>query len=121
MKKHEIGILGERVAGDFLRNNGYEIVERNYRCPEGEVDIICRHEDMLVFVEVRTKTSYIYGSAQESITRTKMERLRQVAEHYMQDNEQLPVNHRIDVIAIRLAPDGNLSHIEHIENAVEGR
>lgn len=120
MKRHEIGILGERVAGNFLQNNGYTILETNYRCPEGEIDIIAQTDNYLVFVEVRTKTSFLYGTAAESITRAKMDRLRAVAARYTQEHEGLPENWRIDVVAIRLDPDGMLSHIEHIENAVEG-
>lgn len=121
MKRHEIGILGERIAAGFLRNNGYEVLDTNYRCPEGEIDIIAKTGDTVVFVEVRTKTSYLYGSAEESITAAKMDRLRAVADRYAQEHEELPEGRRIDVIAIRLDPEGTLSHIEHIENAVEGR
>ena len=120
MKRHEIGILGERLAGIFLRNNGYSILETNYRCPEGEIDIIAQVDETLVFVEVRTKTSFLYGTAQESITHAKMDRLRAVAAHYGQEHKGLPETWRIDVIAIRLDPDGGLSDIDHIENAVEG-
>jgi putative endonuclease len=120
MKRHEIGILGERVAAAFLRNNGYEIIETNYRCTYGEIDIIARRGDTLVFVEVRTKTSYIYGSPAESITRTKMKHLLAVADDYVAARSDLPENRRIDVVAVRLDPDGQLSSIDHIENAVEG-
>ena len=121
MKRHEIGILGERIAASFLRNNGYEVLETNYRCQEGEIDIIVTKDDVAVFIEVRTKTSFLYGSAEESITAAKMERLRTVAERYGQEHPELPAARRIDVIAIRLDPEGTLSHIEHIENAVEER
>ena len=120
MKRREIGILGERVAASFLKNNGYDIVETNYRCPAGEVDIVAQKDDTLVFVEVRTKTSFLYGTPEESITKAKMDRLLAVAEHYAQEHDGLPKEHRIDVIGIRLEPDGTLSYIEHIENAIEG-
>ena len=120
MKRHEIGILGERVAATYLKNNGYEIVETNYRCPSGEIDIIARTADTLVFVEVRTKTSSLYGSPEESITRTKMKHLLAVADDFIVNRPGLPENRRIDVIGVRLDPDGQLSSINHIKNAVEG-
>ena len=68
MKRREVGILGERIAQSFLEQNGYNIVETNYRCSEGEIDVIARREDLLVFVEVRTRRSNNFGSPEESIT-----------------------------------------------------
>ena len=61
MKRRDTGIRGEKLARDFLKRQGYRIIETNYRCPEGEIDIIARHKDFLVFVEVRTKTSLKFG------------------------------------------------------------
>ena len=56
MKRRDTGILGEKLAGDFLKKKGYRIIETNYRCPEGEIDIVAEHGDFLVFIEVRTPT-----------------------------------------------------------------
>lgn len=120
MKRRETGILGERLACDFLGKNGYHILEKNYRCPAGEIDIIARQEDTLVFIEVRTKTGWRFGGPEESITPTKMERLRTVAAHYGQNRPDLPSSWRIDVVAIQLDRKGRVSRIELIENAVEG-
>jgi putative endonuclease len=118
MKRRDIGILGERLARDFLGKNGYHILETNYRCPAGEIDIIARHKDFLVFVEVRTKKSLQFGSPEESITPAKMERLRVLAAHYRQTHNNLPPSWRIDVVAIQLDQKGQVSRIELIENAV---
>lgn len=119
MKRRETGMLGEKLACDFLGKNGYNILETNYRCPGGEIDIIARQEDTLVFVEVRTKKSRRFGTPEESITPTKMERLRTVAAHYGQNRSNLPASWRIDVIAIQMDSKGKVSRIEIIENAVE--
>ena len=119
MKRRETGMLGEKLACDFLGKNGYNILETNYRCPEGEIDIIARQEDTLVFVEVRTKKSRQFGTPEESITPTKMERLRTVAAHYGQNRSNLPASWRIDVVAIQMDSRGKISRIELIENAVE--
>jgi len=118
MKRRDTGILGEKLARDFLKKKGYRITETNYRCPEGEIDIVARHKDYLVFVEVRTKKSLQFGSPEESITPTKMERLRNVAAHYQQTHDNLPPLWRIDVVAVELNQKGKPSRIELIENAV---
>jgi putative endonuclease len=119
MKRRETGMLGERLACEFLGKNGYQIIETNYRCPDGEIDIITRQKDTLVFVEVRTKKSRKFGTPEESITPTKMERLRKVAFHYGQNRTNLPAAWRIDVVAIQMDNQGRVSRIELIENAVE--
>jgi putative endonuclease len=118
MNRRDVGILGEKIARDFLGNNGYRILETNYRCPEGEIDIIALHDDTLVFIEVRTKKSQQYGSPEESITPAKMDRLRRVAAHYGQTHHNLPSSWRIDVVAVVLDRKGRVSRIELIENAV---
>lgn len=118
MKRRETGILGEKLARDFLRKRGYRILEANYRCPEGEIDLIARHKDYLVFIEVRTKRSLEFGSPEESITAIKKERLRAVAAHYQQTHDNLPQLWRIDVVAVELDRRGKPSRIELIENAV---
>jgi putative endonuclease len=120
MKRRDTGILGERLARDFLGNNGYHILETNYRCPAGEIDIIAQQKETLVFIEVRTKRSKQFGSPEESITPTKMERLRAVAAHYGQNRDGLPASWRIDVVAIQMDGKGRASRIELIENAVDG-
>jgi len=119
MKRRETGIIGEKLACDFLGKNGYQIVETNYRCPGGEIDIVARQRDTLVFVEVRTKKSRQFGTPEESITPTKMERLRMVAAHYGQNHDNLPASWRIDVVAIQMDSKGKVLRIELIENAVE--
>ena len=118
MTRREVGILSEKLAGNFLEKRGYHILETNYRRPVGEIDIIARHKDSLVFVEVRTKKSRQFGSPEESITPTKMARLRAVAAHYGQNRDNLPPSWRIDVVAIELDRTGQVSRIELIENAV---
>ncbi len=120
MKRRDTGILGEKLAKDFLKKRGYHIIETNYRCPEGEIDIIARQKDYLVFVEVRTKTSLEFGSPEESITPAKMARLRATASHFRQTHDNLPPLWRIDVVAVELDKEGKLLRIELIENAVGG-
>ena len=118
MKRQETGILGEKLAAGFLQKQGYHILQTNYRCPEGEVDIVARYKDRLVFVEVRTKRSSEFGSPEESITPAKMDKLRRVAAHYRQKHDDVPASWRIDVVAIELDRRNRPLRMEHIENAV---
>ena len=118
MQRRNTGILGEKYAKDFLKKRGYRILETNYRCPQGEIDIVARQKDSLVFIEVRTKTSLEFGTPAESITATKRKHMRATAFHYQQSHTGLPQLWRIDVVAIELDQKGKLSRIELIENAV---
>jgi putative endonuclease len=120
MKRKTTGLIGERLAVDFLSKQGYEIVEANYRCKEGEVDIIARDGDYLVFVEVRAKSGGMFGSPEESVTARKKEHLKNVAARYRETHEGLPIQWRIDFVAVELDREGTPRRIEVIKNAVEG-
>jgi putative endonuclease len=119
MKRRETGMLGEKIARDFLGKNGYEIVETNFRCPDGEIDIIAKQKNALVFIEVRTKRGWGFGSPEESITPRKKEKLRTVAQYYIQQLSSPPVSWHIDVVAIEMGRNNKVTRIEIIENAVE--
>jgi putative endonuclease len=117
--RKETGKLGEKAAASFLKSKGYRIIETNYRCRSGEMDIIARKDDCVVFVEVRTKTSLKYGTPEESITPTKALHLEKTAEFYQQNHAGLPELWRVDLVAIEMESDGRIRRIEHIENALE--
>ena len=118
MERRDTGILGEKLAGNFLKKRGYRILETNYRCPHGEIDIIAKHKDSLVFIEVRTKKSLNFGSPEESITSAKKERMRATASYYQQAHSDLPSLWRIDFVAVELGQKGEPLRVELIENAV---
>jgi putative endonuclease len=109
MKRRDTGILGEKLARDFLEKRGYHIIETNYRCPHGEIDIIAKHKDSLVFIEVRAKRSPEFGSPEESITPAKREKIRATAYHYQQTHENLPPLWHIDFVAVELDQRGKPS------------
>lgn len=118
MKRKETGNLGEKMVRDYLKKHGHKIIETNYFCPHGEIDIISRKKDTLVFTEVRTRTGTQYGTPEESITRTKRGRIRASSYHYVQTHDSIPEDWRIDVAAVEMDRDGNVSRITVIENAV---
>jgi putative endonuclease len=120
MKRKTTGMIGEKLAADFLTKQGYDIIESNYRCKEGEVDIIARDGDFLVFIEVRAKSSRIFGSPEESVTARKKEHLKNVASHYLETHDSLSAQWRIDFVAVELDRAGKSRRIEVIKNAVDG-
>ena len=117
MNRKETGALGENIAADYLSKRGYTIRERNFRTREGEIDIIAEKNGTLVFVEVRAKTSKAFGTAEESITEKKKQRLIALAEAYLGECAEQPASCRIDIIAITLGSNGELIRLNTIENA----
>jgi putative endonuclease len=114
-QRQQLGAWGEEVAVRFLRQRGMKIVERNFRTPVGEIDIIARQRGILVFVEVKTRRSSRFGPPQEAVGRTKQRQILRAAQWYLAgqpDNRRQP---RFDVVAICARADG--AHIEHIPDA----
>jgi len=118
LSRRERGALGEKIALDFLVKRNFTILERNFRCREGEIDIIARQGDCLVFVEVRARASVNMGTPEESITPAKGQRLVALAQTYLQSHEDLPIQWRIDVVAIDMDRQGKPSRVELVENAI---
>ena len=118
MKQKEVGATGEKLARGFLKKKGYRIRETNFRCREGEIDIVAERKGYLVFVEVRTKTGSSFGSPEESVTFAKKEKLIATALSYLDSHKDLPDNWRIDFVGIELDEKGKATRIELIENAV---
>jgi putative endonuclease len=119
--RRALGQLGEELAVQHLQCRGYLILERNYRCPHGEVDIIARDDERLAFVEVRARRGTAFGTPEESVTPRKQERLATVARNYLQEMGYADVDWGIDVVAVRFAPSGALQGIDLIRNAVVER
>ncbi|QEM70224.1 YraN family protein [Geobacter sp. FeAm09] len=115
-----IGDLGEDLAAAFLEANKYRILERNYRCRGGEVDIVARdpRDKSLVFVEVKTRRDLSYGVPQLAVTPFKQRQVSKAALTWLAKNRQQDANARFDVIAILLT-EGAPHRIEHIENAFD--
>ena len=107
------------MAGRFLQEKGYRLLDANYRCRWGEVDIVAQEGDELVFVEVRTRRGAEYGTPEESVTAAKARRLIATAQDYLQQDGQEESEWRIDLIAIRLDGDHRVQDIAHLRHAVE--
>jgi len=118
MNRQETGKLGEKLAQKFLKKKSYRILETDFRCRMGEIDIVAQQKDYLVFVEVRTKSSLDFGTPEESITQSKKEKLIASALTYISTHQNLPPLWRIDVVAIEVDQKGKSKRIELIENAI---
>jgi len=91
-------------------------LETNHRTPAGEIDIVAREGDWLVFVEVRTRRGDAFGTPEESITPAKQTKLIELAQSYLQTHESVPELWRIDVVAIEIGRKGNITRIALIRN-----
>jgi putative endonuclease len=118
--RQRLGRLGEELAAERLLALGYSIVERNYRCPHGELDLVARQADCWVFVEVRTRHGERFGTPEQSITPRKRAHLIAAAQHFLQARALADVPWRIDVVAVALSPGGRLRRLDVIPNAVSG-
>jgi len=112
-----IGDMGESLAVTFLKKNGYEIVEQNYRSALGEIDVIARDGGVLVFVEVKARRTDRYGGPKWAVTPQKKRKISMLALEYLKKTGQMDTDARFDVVAIRLFP--NQAGVEIIKNAFE--
>jgi len=113
-----IGKTGECIAESFLRQNKYKVLERNYKTPFGEIDLIVLDNGTIVFVEVKTRTQDDFGPPQVSVTDQKSSHILKNAAYYLKKRHCTDEYCRIDVIAINLSPTGGFERLEHIKNAV---
>ncbi len=112
-RRHVLGIYGERLAADYLTSIGYEVLERNWRCGIGEIDLIARDKDRWVFVEVKTRNGAGYGTPFEAITDAKMNRLRRLVGEWCRIRQVAGVQVRIDAIAVLI--DNGQVKLEHLK------
>jgi len=113
-----LGKWGEKIASEYLVNAGYQLVERNVRTEFGEIDLIFERENMLVFVEVKTRQSSAYGYPEEAITRSKIDHMISSAEAYLLTLLDFEGDWRIDVVAVEINELDNQPVITHFPNAV---
>jgi putative endonuclease len=117
-RQQVIGKWGESLAADFLSEKGYKILARNVRTEYGEIDLIVTRGDVLIFVEVKTRTSNEFGYPEDAITNKKKEHLLASAQAYLQNHSEFEGDWRIDVIAIWRKDRNAPQQIIHFENAL---
>jgi putative endonuclease len=120
LSNQETGRLGEKLACAHLSKHGYKIIETNFRCAHGEIDIVARQRHTLVFVEVKCRRNRGFGLPVEAVTAGKQKKMVAAAFYYLQSHPQENENWRIDVVSIELDEKNKPSEISVIENAVDG-
>ncbi len=117
----QIGEIGEEAARVYLEQLGYKIIETNYRCKLGEIDIIAHDGETTVIVEVRTKTDRTRGGPEESITGKKARQLYRLALYYLQSTYKGEVPSRIDLVAVMLDKESyKVESLKHIRGILSG-
>ncbi len=118
MSRRDLGIWGEEAAVEYLLGNGYEILTRNARTPEGELDIVARDNECLVFVEVKARSGRTHGSPEEALTDRKQRRLVRAAWSFLQERALTEDEWRIDVVAIEGSMARGVLRLDHYVNAI---
>lgn len=114
-KKHETGIIGENMAERYLRNLGYEIIQRNFYCRQGEIDIIAKDKNELVFIEVKTRTNITYGKPAEAVNNIKQKHIYDATKYYLYKNYINDIYVRFDVIEVYLSNrKAKINHIKQV-------
>jgi putative endonuclease len=100
----DLGSWGERIAAAYLTNAGLRLLDRNWRCREGELDIVARDRDALVFCEVKTRRGTGYGHPVEAVTPVKQRRLRTLAHRWLAAHDEHAPELRFDVVGVLVRP-----------------
>lgn len=111
------GKRGEDIAVAYLKKAGYCIVERNYKCLFGEIDIVAKEGDTVVFVEVKSRKSEEFGNPQDAVGLEKQRKISKISLKYLVEKHLYPCNARFDIVAIKMLSDGN--KVEIIQNAFD--
>lgn len=115
-----LGRTGERLAAEELSRQGYHILEKNFRCSYGEIDLVAEDEQDLIFVEVKTRRGSAYGLPEEAVTLRKQQKIVQVASYYLDLHACSQRSWRIDVVAVQLDKGGKPEEIRVYQHAVTG-
>ncbi len=108
------GHNAEEIACHILADKGYKIIDRNFRSRFGEIDIVATHEDCLKFIEVKARTSLVFGSPEEAVTKSKLDKIIKTAEYYSLLHKGLSKKLRIEVVALEFG-DGQLTRSKIIK------
>ena len=118
-KRKDTGNIGEDIVAKKKKEKGYEIIERNFRCKLGEIDIIAQDKEEIVFIEVKTRKILSYGNPADSVNEPKQKHIYKAAEYYLLINNKLDNFTRIDVIEVYLNNSGY--KINHMKKAIIDR
>ena len=116
-EKKEIGNIGERLAAEFLQKKGYRVVAQKFRHRRGEIDLIVKRDNWVLFIEVKTRSSTHYGNPETFVLANQVRLIYETAEEWIYSNDWHG-DIRFDVVSILLSENGEEPVIEHIEDAI---
>ena len=116
--RQNLGQAGEAIALTFLKENGYTILAQNYRRRFGEIDIIAREGDYLVFVEVKTRTGFSHGHPLDAVTFKKQKQISKVAQYYLAEKNLFDTAARFDVVSVIISKNSPVN-VEVVTNAFD--
>jgi putative endonuclease len=114
--KQVVGIFGQKLAVDYLRQKQYQILAENYSTRGGEIDIIAQKDGQIIFVEVKTRLSRKYGLPEEAVSESKRQKMEQTAFKYLAENNVKEENFRFDILAIEIDKANKKALIRHHKN-----
>ena len=119
MKRYKkyIGSYGEDLAIDYLKNKNYTLLSRNFRNRNGEIDLVCKDLDIIIFIEVKSRYSYHFGLPREAVTYFKQKQIIYISKYFLYKYKLFNYNCRFDVIEIYFNKNNNSYFIEHIKDA----
>ncbi|MDM7856077.1 YraN family protein [Cellulomonas alba] len=115
--KDALGRYGEEVAAAHVVRRGWQVLDRNWRAPHGELDLVALDGDELVVVEVKTRRSVVFGHPAEAVTPVKLARVRRLAAAWLAEHQVRPASVRVDVVAVLVTP-GSPVRVQHLEGVV---
>jgi putative endonuclease len=118
LTRKQLGALGEQFALEHIRQLNYRILDKNWRCRTGEIDLIAMDGNLLVFIEVRTRSGIrTFGTPQESINAKKQQQVTETAQFYTLRHQMINRQLRFDVVSVLTDKTGDLLSLEHLQNA----
>ena len=113
--KKQFGNAGENLATEYLQKQGYTILEKNFNCKQGEIDIIAKDKNEIVFIEVKSRSNIVFGLPSEAVTKQKMKHILKTARYFLYKNKMINEYIRFDVVEILIKSGKfNINHIKQI-------
>lgn len=114
--KYDLGRRGEQIAVEYLTNRGFVVLDRNWRCRDGEIDVVASDRGKLVVCEVKTRSGVAFGDPVEAVTASKAIRIRRVTQAWLRTHRVRWCELRFDIVAIVVPPEGDIA-VQHYEAA----
>lgn len=114
--RQKLGVSGEKMAAEYLKRKGYLIIDKNFRTREGEIDLIAERNKELIFIEVKTRTSFTYGSPEEAVDAKKQQKILAVIDQYWKKKNLNPTEWHLEIITLFYNRRKKQFFLRHLKN-----